>query len=91
MALLLRARTAEKLSKGGREEIVRYPDVLRKGRLQRLYCSAAGNGRSSHQACWVSNRSHGVKHVEAAPTGTAWHALLTKEGHPRTRKSRALP
>jgi hypothetical protein len=51
MALLLPARTAEKLSKGTREEIVRDPDVLRKGSLERLYCSAAGNGWSSHQAC----------------------------------------
>jgi hypothetical protein len=40
--------------------------MLERGSLERLHCSAAGNGRSSHQACcWLLIWSHGVRDVEA--------------------------
>jgi hypothetical protein len=50
MALLLRARAAEKSTERDSEELVRDPYVLRSGGLKRLHCSTAGNWRTVHQA-----------------------------------------
>jgi hypothetical protein len=55
--------------------------MLERGSLERLHCSAAGNGRSSHQACcWLLIWSHGVRDVEAAPIGISWRPTR-KAGH----------
>jgi len=69
MAFLLRARIAEKAVEGAGEKLIRDPDVLRRGRLERLYCSAADNGRSAHQACCCSWNVHMALRLELAQFG----------------------
>lgn len=38
---------------GEGKEVVRDPYVVGSGQLERLHCSAAGNGRAAHQAVVV--------------------------------------
>lgn len=53
MASLVRTRSAEKSVEGAREQIIRDPDVRGRRGIERLHCTAAGNGRASHQAWWA--------------------------------------
>ena len=54
MASLVWTRAGEKWIEGPGEKVVRDPYVMGSGQLERLHCSAAGSGRTAHQAGWWS-------------------------------------
>lgn len=53
MSLLVRASTAKKSVQRPRQELVRDPNVVLCGRIERVRCSTAGNGRALHQVSWA--------------------------------------
>lgn len=75
MALLVWACDAKKLVDGEVEEVVWDPDVLGGG-LERLNCSAAGEGRAAHQVwCWSSGR------IYTWTSGVASRSWPDSDGH----------
>lgn len=97
---LVGASTAKKVVKRAREEIVRYPDMLRSRRRNWRGCASAGNGRTSHQASRCANRgggNFGVDPTWELPHSTLSHPHRTHQQGPRdtgrahVRRSRSRP
>lgn len=69
IAPLVVVRYAKKLIDGGRQELVTYPDMLRRGTSEGLNCSVAVNGRTAHEAgCWSPMLHLGVDARDRAAT-----------------------